>query len=61
LRRCAIACRSAMSSPASSAPMAISVTHNRSVASLPTRSRSAFPALASTSAAEHGHPSRYAV
>jgi hypothetical protein len=35
LRRCAIACLSATSSPASSAPMAISVTHNRSVASLP--------------------------
>ena len=31
--------------------MAISVTRNRSVALLPTRSRSAFPALASTSAA----------
>jgi hypothetical protein len=42
--------RSATSSPASCAPMAISVTRN-SVASLPTRSRSAFPALASTSAA----------
>src|SRR5262249_44488448 len=52
LRRCAIACRSATSSPASCAPMAISATRNQSVASLPTRSRSAFPALASTSAAE---------
>src|SRR5262249_4395830 len=51
LRRCAIACRSATSSPVSCAPMAISVMHNPSVVSLPTRSRSAFPALASTSAA----------